>query len=290
MRRIAALLIVLALAACTAPSTVDGTDGEPPVGPVPTMLSIVDVPLPVQAYLATEEQLDRVALAEVALVRACLARFGFPYDVTPVPSGAYGPASLTDRRYGITDLDLARTDGYGLGPRDPGLATRPAKPDLGPEGEAVLSGQGPSEVRGRPVPEGGCIGEAGRGLTGPRASTADLYRGTELQLTSFAQSRVDSRVKSAFAAWSACMAGAGYRYADPLAAAADPAFIRPLDQHEIDVATTDIGCKASTNLVGVWFTVESAYQQRAIDADPSGFAATRAALAARDELARAAVH
>jgi hypothetical protein len=166
--------------------------------------------------------------------------------------------------------------------------TRPAPPKLNPDGVTVLSGQGRSVVAGLPVPTGGCIGEADRTLTGS-LSTADLRRGSDLQASSFAQSRVDSRVRAVFQAWSSCLERSGYRYADPLAAAADPAFTGPADQHQLDVATADIACKASTNLVGVWFSVEAAYEARAIAADPGGFAATRSAIAARDRLATAAL-
>jgi hypothetical protein len=86
------------------------------------------------------------------------------------------------------------------------------------------------------------------------------------------------------------MAEAGFRYADPLAVAADPAFSARIDQHQLDVAVADIGCKSSTNLVGTWFTVESAYQTRAIRANRAAFAATRAAIDARDQLAAAVDH
>ena len=286
--RLAALCVVLLLAGCGASASTVDLRGEPVVGPAPSMLASAGLRLPVEDYLPTADQNDRLAQARVVLIRACLARWGIGYDVVPVPSGRYGPISLTDRRYGITDLTLARQFGYGLGPRDPALMTRPDKPRLDPDGVTVLSGQGRSVVAGLPVPDGGCIGEADRALAGS-LSPADLRRGSDLQVESFARSRVDSRVRSAFQAWSSCVARAGYRYADPLAAAADPAFTGQPDQHQLDVATVDIGCKAATNLVGVWFTVEAGYESRAIAADPGGFAATRSAIATRDRLAAAAL-
>lgn len=205
----------------------------------------------------------------------------------PVPSGGYGPVSLTDRRYGITDVGLARSFGYGLGPRDPARAVRPARPEIGADGENVLSGQGRSVVNGIAVPEGGCIGEADRNLTEPGTSSVDIRKGNQLNLESFAQSRQDSRVQAAFRSWSACMEQAGYHYADPLAAAADPAFAGTPDPQQIAVALVDIDCKARTDLVGIWFTVESAYQRRAIDADAAAFAAAKEAIVARDRAATA---
>jgi len=292
-RRVSLALMggLLALGGCSsAPTTASDPAAEPVLGPVPQLVSTIGLRLPVEDYLPTPAQNDRLVRAQVALIRICLARFGIAYDVTPVPSGHYGPASLTDRRYGITDLDVARQFGYGLGDRDPARMTRPARPAIGADGENALSGQGRSEVNGVAVPDGGCIGEADRGLTNSRTAAADLRKGNQLQFESFARSRVDSRVRAAFADWSACMVAAGHRYADPLAAAADPAFTSDLDQQQLDVAVNDIGCKAASNLVGVWFTVESAYQAREIEADRAGYAQTRAAIDARDELAAAADH
>jgi hypothetical protein len=296
--RLAALILVVLVAGCSAQSTMEhgrsassraeDLRGEPAVGPAQAVLDNAALRLPVEDYLPTVDQNDRLARAQVALIQACLHRWGFGYDVVPVPSGRYGPTSLTDRRYGITDLALASRYGYGLGPRDPALMTRPSPPKLDPDGVTVLSGQGRSVVAGLAVPAGGCIGEASRQLAGS-LSSADLRRGSDLQAASFGQSRVDSRVRAVFQAWSSCVARSGYRYADPLAAAADPAFTGPADQHQLDVAAADIACKASTNLVGVWFTVEAAYEARAIAADPDGFAATRSAIAARDRLAAAAL-
>ena len=43
--------------------------------------------------------------------------------------------------------------------------------------------------------------------------------------------------------------------------------------HEIEVATADVRCKGRTNVVGVWFTVESAIQTRQIAANASAFEA-----------------
>jgi hypothetical protein len=283
-----ALTLLAAIGGCADTSADDDSteSTEPIVGQIPQLLATATLHLPVEAYLPTTEQNDRLAQAQVSLVRGCLARFGIAYAVTPVPSGQFGPVSLVDRRYGITDIELARDFGYGLGPRDPAHLVRPAPPAIGADGENVLSGRGRSVVNGLAVPSQGCLGEADRSLTPP--IQADLRKGSTLQFESFAQSREDTRVTRAFTAWSACMAAAGFPYADPLAAAADPAFSASVDQHQRDVATTDIGCKATTNVVGIWFTVEAAYQARAIAADPTGFAATRAAIQARDQLARTA--
>jgi hypothetical protein len=281
------LVLVPLLGGCASSKSTVDLYGEPLVGPAPPILASAGLRLPVEDYLPTVDQNDRLAKARVALIRACLSRWGIAYEVAPVPSGSYGPATLTDRRYGITDIAVARQYGYGLGPRDPAQITRPSPPKLDLDGLTVLSGQGRSVVAGLAVPDGGCVGEADRALT--VADTASVNRGANLQVESFVRSRVDSRVRAVVQTWSSCMAGSGYRYADPLAVAGDPAFTGPPDQHQFDVAATDIACKSTTNLVGVWFTVEAAYEARAIAADPGGFAATRSAIAARDRVAVAAL-
>ncbi|WP_322759047.1 hypothetical protein [Frankia sp. Cr2] len=280
------LAVVLVLAGCSA-STAGTAPTEPVIGMVPRLLESAALRLPVEDYLPTREQNDRLAEANLVLIQRCMARFGIAYDVKQVPARDYGPISLTDRRYGITDAELARTAGYGLGPRDPARQLAPDKPNIGADGETVLSGQGRSVVNGLAVPAGGCIAETDRTLNQSVPATADLRKGNIAQLRSFEESEADSRVRAVFAAWSACMSESGYHYTDPLAAAGDPAFTAPPSPAQLSAALADITCKARTNVVGVWFTVDSAYQRRAIDADHSGFTGTRAAIAARDRTAAA---
>ncbi|WP_322748471.1 MULTISPECIES: hypothetical protein [unclassified Frankia] len=279
-----ALAVLLVLAGCSA-QTAGTAPTEPAIGEVPRLLESAALRLPVEDYLPSRQENERLAGANLVLIQRCMARFGIAYDVKQVPASDYGPISLADRRYGITDAELARTAGYGLGPRDPTRRAAPDKPNIGADGETVLSGQGRSVVNGLAVPLGGCIGEADRTLNKSVPATADLRRGNTAQLLSFEESKEDSRVRAVFALWSACMSESGYHYADPLAAAGDPAFTVPPSPAQISVALADIACKARTNVVGVWFTVDSAYQRRAIDADHNGFTNARTAIAARDRTA-----
>ncbi len=279
-------LLLLVLAGCsTAKASASTSTGEPAIGAVPKILDSSTLRLPVEDYLPSSAEDDRLGVADLALIRSCMARFGIKYDIKPILGSTYGPVSLTDRRYGITDATLAAHYGYGLGPRDPALQKRPDKPDIGSAGETALSGEGQSEVNGITVPNGGCIGEADRKLSGSVPASVDMHKGNTLQFQSFAQSRADSRVVAAFKEWSACMARSGYHYADPLAAAGDPDFAGAANSHDVAVALADISCKSETNLVGIWFTVESAYERQVIDADPVGFAATKQAITARDQAA-----
>jgi hypothetical protein len=280
-------VVVISVAAC-APATGEHDTGEPVIGSVPKLLASADLRLPAQDYLQTNQQSERLGRARLALIQRCLARFGVDYAVEQVSSAGYGPRSLTDRRYGITDAELAARAGFGLGERDPSLQPQPARPDVGPDGQAALFGDGPSQVLGIEVPSGGCVGEADRAINRAVPAGADPQLGHKLQFESFELSKKDSRVRDAFAAWSLCMAEVGYRYPDPLAAAADPRFTGPeVSAEQIAVARADIGCKEETNLVGVWFTVESAYQQREIERNSAAFAACKEAIAARQRAATA---
>jgi hypothetical protein len=73
-------------------------------------------------------------------------------------------------------------------------------------------------------------------------------------------------VTAVFREWSACMKTKGFDYPNPTAAPGrDPKFSdatpSPL---ELAIAQSDVACKRQTNLVGVWFAVDGAYQQVAM--------------------------
>jgi len=285
-RLTAGAVAVLAFAGCTLSNAGEPDNTEPEIGPVPTLLASVDLRLPVQDYLPTDAQTAEFAHARLALIQQCMKRFGIDYVVEEIPSTGYGPRSLTDRRYGVTDAELVLRDGFGLGDRDPSRLPRPAKPDIGPDGESALFGKGPSIVRGIQIPTGGCVGEADRTLDRAIPSGADPQLGNKLQFQSFDSSKQDSRVRAGFSAWSSCMAEIGYPSPNPLAAAADPRFTgRQVATEQIDAAEADIRCKAKTNLIGIWFTVESAYQKREIERNTEAFASCEKALAARQRAA-----
>jgi hypothetical protein len=277
----AAVIAVVALGGCATPTN-RAEESRTAIGPIPTILASIDLRLPVQDYLLTDAQAQRLSRARLILIQRCMRRFGFDYAVPQSASATeYGPRSLTDRRYGITDARLAATSGYGLGDRDPSLQKRPQRPKLGVDGDTVLSGQGQSSIKGMPVPQGGCLGEADHALDASVPPAADPDLGQKLQFQSFEWAKRDERVQAVFRAWSACMAASRYHYADPLAVAADPRFEGPVNSKEIAVALADIGCKVHANVVGVWFTVESAYQAQRIGQNPAAFQATKEALAAR---------
>jgi hypothetical protein len=265
----------------SAASTPAGAAGRP-AGAAPVLLKSVDLHLPVEAYLLSPDEQSRLDHAQALLVQRCMRRFGLPYEVGS--GGApVGPRDLMDRRYGVTDEAEARADGYHLGDRDP--RTRPSVPraDLTSRQKLVLYGTqgGPAaagatsvpRVNGAAVPPDGCAGEAHQTLVpSDQPGSDDLARSTNGR--TFTASRADPAVRKALARWSGCMKAKGYHYPDPLTAMDDKRFQgRTSNGLERAVATADVACKRQTNLIGVWFTVESAMQKKVIAQHTSQFAA-----------------
>ncbi|MEU7059581.1 hypothetical protein [Streptomyces sp. NPDC046197] len=95
----------------------------------------------------------------------------------------------------------------------------------------------------------------------------------------FAASMADRRVTTVFARWSACMATRGFRVSDPLHPADKlPSLTEPVPSRaEIDQAEADVVCKQRTDLVGVWFAVESAYQRTAMGRNAAALTSVAAA-------------
>jgi hypothetical protein len=115
-------------------------------------------------------------------------------------------------------------------------------------------------------------------LAGISAMAADVT--TDLQ--------ANEAIKTATAAWSACMATNGYHYATPQAAqsaqfnamygsgqsingaqAVSPA----VNAAQIAAAVTDSDCTASSDLAGIYFAVEASYEQQVVSANQTALAA-----------------
>jgi hypothetical protein len=185
-----------------------------------------------------------------------------------------GLRSWNERRYGLTDVRLAATDGYGLGARDPATRAPEERPVPTPEQRAALEGAD------------GCIErvEAQQRRNSPPGVDRDLP--LRLATESFTRSRDTPRVRAVFETWSACMRAEGHDYADPLAAASDERFTGPATPAELTVATADVECKRKTNLVGVWFAEERAIQRDLVAANRPALAEVRQANATEVSQAR----
>ncbi|WP_051944030.1 hypothetical protein [Streptacidiphilus rugosus] len=301
-------LVVLALATLAGCAT--GGASASTAAPVPVATPRVTgdlsrLHLPIESYMLTPlMSVQRQWLTQMG-IRSCLARFGFAYpDPGPQPtegSPALAQESLLARRYGVTDPGLVRRWGYHPPRPDsitkgaPGgivlLAGLPAAEQL------VLTGYDPATrgpaaaYQGKALPAQGCRGEADRNLgertnettSGGRQRAVNGVDGLvqQLKAASFQASMADPRVVGVFKSRSACMRLAGYHETNPMLA---PEMFKPAPDPtaaEISAAKADVACKVRTNLVGVWFAVESEYQNTAIAQHAGDLAGVKAALASQ---------
>ncbi|MGK5549067.1 hypothetical protein ACSNOH_30690, partial [Streptomyces sp. URMC 127] len=271
----------------------------------PPMESAASRSLPIDPYLLTNDQADRLDDARRTLVERCMSRFGIAYR-PPAPSVPFRPGSRTQYRYGVTDPAEAARYGFAP-PGSPRTQTPPPQPppSLPAEAATVLTGtddpkakpgsdaaKGGQKAGGRTVPAGGCLGEA-RAAFGADGAEAggDAPVADRINAGSFEQARRDPRVARVLARWAQCMKGHGFgSYGDPLEASGDPAWRTPRPSaKEREAATADARCKKEHNVVGVWFTVDAAYQRREIERNAKELAAVKADLDARQERASAAL-
>ncbi|MFF0556240.1 hypothetical protein [Streptomyces sp. NPDC004266] len=289
MRPIAARATVLLLSAalltaCSSESDGGGGDGsaqEPAIGTIPRLLSTTGLSYPLDAYATTDDQRRKLEQAQARVTSDCMKRFGFDFELPLTP--AVGGRS-DDSRYGLTDATVAAR--YGYVPNRG--AQPPAKPPtqvLGTSGKLALSGptgyKGPQpmsleEARGKDsgktlngqkVPIGGCIREGYLTVYAPKKGAVDAMFVTNLTMDANSRSREDSRVVAAVKAWSACMAEKGYTVDEPVSPQSDLG-LNPNTYggpKAIAAAKQDVACKEKANLVGIWYTVESAYQKRSVE-------------------------
>jgi hypothetical protein len=279
------LAAVLAVASgCTqSPERETANQGEPPIGALLVIADLSTFTLPLDPYRQARQNLDATTKAEGVLMRQCLRRFGFEPPPDRAPSAA---ATGYQQRYGITNGDQAAARGYHGPPRP--AEEGPSADVLSPAAQAVMSGDGQRSYAGQQVPEGGCAGEARRKLAEGVPQVEDKNFGSYLASESWERSKVDSRVRAAFVDWSACMKRAGYDYADPFKANDNPEFgdAEPT-AGEIAVAVADVRCKKEANVVSIWATVETAYQQRSVEKHGEALAAIRKNFEAQEKNAAA---
>jgi hypothetical protein len=239
-------------------------EAPPSVAAAPQVDILAGKTFPIDAYKLTPDRMRQLNNGQTRLVNRCLQRFGYPPSMPEMPP----PAVDTSRRYGITDPAAAAKYGY-----QPPAGDGAAKPQNASPPSAALaavlygSDDGTRKAAGNSVdiPVGGCMGEAKRQLKADRyeqANPGDLA--TDIEQAAGRQAEADERVKTKIAEWSACMRAAGYFYPTPFDAVtgADSAASKAA---EVQTAVTDVKCKQKVNLIGVWFTVESAYEQVLID-------------------------
>ncbi|MCP3754330.1 hypothetical protein [Streptomyces sp. TBY4] len=264
--------------------TVAPQRATPPV-PDPVTLS-----LPLDAYRPSKAELAQIDKALDLVTDQCMRRYGFQYTPAP-PLPAYGPASDTDLRYGIHDAGLAAARGYrpagdeaaSSAAREAADRTQAAMSEaertvlVGPGGGGPRPTAAPTAtVAGRQVPERGCFGEATARVTGGASPVSDFVQ--DLGHTGYAKAQEDPQVVAAFGAWSRCMKEKGFGYAKPMDAPNDPRFSSPQPAPaETATATADVECRTRTNVIGVWYATEVAFQKALIERNAPSLTAAKQA-------------
>ncbi|MGI3201998.1 hypothetical protein ACRJ4W_33575 [Streptomyces sp. GLT-R25] len=258
--------------------------------------------LPVYDYQLSPSQYAKVAEAKQVLVTACMKRYGFSWSA-PTPT-----IPRQDRRYGVIDLRAAQRYGYHLLPTDSSVAAEsgaatPSKEEMaaltagqlldGDTGESRLAAGYDSpvkRVRGKAVPPGGCAQEAERKLLGRDDLRSEAGVVSRINTESFSSSMSTPAVKAVFAKWSSCMKKAGHDFADPLKSIGSADLNVPAaPKAETALATADVKCKESVDLVAVWSRAEASIQRGMIKKEASATAAQRADNATRLRNAEAVV-
>uniref|UniRef100_A0AAU2JSI7 PknH-like extracellular domain-containing protein n=1 Tax=Streptomyces sp. NBC_00049 TaxID=2903617 RepID=A0AAU2JSI7_9ACTN len=278
-----AAVLTLLLAGCTQAGGGSGGDPgeEPAIGDVPVLLESRTLTYPLAPYVPDARQLALLSEAQDVLVDQCMRRYGFRYELRRKADPAAGDDNV--RRYGVSDAAEAARYGYEnprlnrttkgpqqtLGPNEQlvlyGLEVDPSLPVPMSQEEAETSDVATTVVGGLKVPAGGCLRESNLKLYAPAKDTVDSTVAQGYGLEAFTRSEKDSRVAKAVSSWSACMAKHGHTMRSPLEQPPGIDDSNASGPQAIATAQQDVGCKKETNLVGVWYTVEVAYQQRGIE-------------------------
>ncbi|MGI5340750.1 hypothetical protein ACQEVS_26820 [Streptomyces sp. CA-181903] len=253
--------------------------------------------LPLMRYLPTEAQARTISRAQETLTRQCARRYGI--TLTPEPElPPLGPKNVMDWRYGIHDRGLTVRRGYQVDDAqqaryDAALRARARLPRPARDTPVVVSGTHlPADVlaavgtearkgvvAGKPVPDGGCGGEAQRALGTTNQGVSPFV--ARLMTASYPRSMKEPDVKRAFAQWSACMRERGFRYGAPMEANDDPAFHpgpRGVTRKEIDTAVADLDCREAHSVAEVWHAAETRLQNDVVIREKAALAGERRAL------------
>ncbi|PZT75951.1 MULTISPECIES: hypothetical protein [unclassified Streptomyces] len=300
----ATAVLVLALTSCSSSDgKADDTAKEPPVGNVPALLDSTSLRFPLDVYMPTAQQRGTLNEAQDMLIDQCMKRYGYRFAVRKQGRSSGDNA----RRYGVSSAAAAERDGYD-NPEVNKTEQKPAQQALGPNEKLVLNGKdkvNPSDpvpmsqeeaeqtgkgaitVGGQKVPAGGCLREGYLKLYAPKKDSVDIMVPQNFGFDAYSRSREDSRVRKAIKAWSACMKKHGYTTDDPVSPQDDLGFDDGAlgSPKAMTAARQDVSCKRKTNLVGIWFTVETAYQKRLIEQNAETLDSVKKQLDARLRLA-----
>ncbi|WP_406430356.1 hypothetical protein OHA59_32535 [Streptomyces sp. NBC_01589] len=262
-------------AGCAPPSSKTSTRAAAPpvVAETPTIEDVSDHSLPVEKYLMSPTENDRIERARSKLIGSCMKRFGF--DFTPNTPDYKKMSGQVTNRYGPTDPKIASSLGYRQAKRQVEEELSPVQPPLSADMKNVLGIRDESEkdapsptgdtYRGMRIPDGGCAGETDRKLTEGGGIIQDAEVAIEVNFRNFERSTADVRVKKSFADWARCMKGRNFSYKTPIDAINDPRWRTDTPSAlEIATATAEVECKRRHNVIGIWVSVESAYEREDI--------------------------
>ncbi|WP_460406631.1 hypothetical protein [Actinophytocola sediminis] len=228
--------------------------------------------MPIAAYMPTEDEYTKLQRTHGIIVQRCMAEKGFDWE-PPAPRTGDAFGRQVSRRYRyVLDRDIAAEFGYHLvGAAE---ADQQAEPLADAEARALAGDD--EEFREE---SGGCTGAAieriADGMEYVEAGGLNLpYPVYEVNVDSYARSQRDPLVRTALDEWVACMAERGYEVPDPVEYLPPELDIDSPEPSttEIDMALWDVRCQERTDIVDVWFAVESRIQQRLLDERAAVFA------------------
>jgi phosphopantetheinyl transferase (holo-ACP synthase) len=207
-------------------------------------------PYPLDSYRLSQSEAAIVTQAAEAVLDGCMKEHGFqapPYVIAST-------VGETERRYGITDIALARTRGY-----HPGGTGADHRPTLPPSYDTAAYQAALGDATS------GCLRTVSQKVgVGQTLADGDetVYR---LDLEAFTQAQRSPAVRRSIATWSTCLRQHGITATDPLNAGAK--FTQAVvTKSELNQATTDIQCKSAASLVAVWAAQEAIAQHAVITA------------------------
>ena len=256
MRTLSKQLMALSLAAvlasaagCTGRSATTGTGtgtgpaaatAQPSISAVPTITAGNYVALPLDAYGLLGTETDTITRAMNILDQKCMAGKGFTsWTAGPVDSAADAPTSFND--YPIRPASASDAAAYGYQkPSAPATSAAAAQNVTNAEWLA-LTGTSLNDIQATPRPDN-CVSTTSKQLLAGRPAANEDLAG-QLAESAGNEAGADSRVITAYKAWSSCMQQSGFTYANPQDPANKNWGGKQAGSLEIATAATDYQCR-----------------------------------------------
>lgn len=255
---------VAALAGCSQTgangSTGSASEAEPQIGAIGKISRPSDITRPIDEFRPSVDEVLQILRARHEATVACLAREqpSFTADQWPQASdmetsefvrGLAADETLRSDLWGFFDPDSAGAAGYERAPGSVGSIYTANPTGVSDSVFHKCSDKVRAIVPGKNDPTFLVLANA-LPSGGPKVPAND------------------SRYVAVVKKWSNCMRAAGFDYPDPVAAVSSQMMqsAGQVSPSEIAIASNDIRCKLETNLVGIALAVQSAYDQRYIDA------------------------